>query len=309
VYTPGLFSGTDIMWFKNLQIYRLAAPFALAPEQLDEKLAAKAFQPGSSIEMQRMGWMSPRDDGKLVHAVGGQMLITLRTEKKLLPATVVNQVTKARAQEIEENQGYKPGRREMRELKDAVTNELLPRAFAVWRDTRVWIDPVKNRIVVDAAASAKGDEVMQLLNECVEHLGARPLQTALSPVSAMTSWLAADEAPAGFTIDQDTELRSSTQSKATVRYVRHALEAEDLRRHIEAGKQCTRLALSWMERVSITLTETLAVKRVTPLDVLTENDDGSGDEAERFDTDFALMTGELSRLIDHLEEALGGVAQ
>ena len=41
VYTPGLFSGTDIMWFKNLQIYRLAAPFALAPEQLDEKLAAR----------------------------------------------------------------------------------------------------------------------------------------------------------------------------------------------------------------------------------------------------------------------------
>lgn len=296
------------MWFKNLQIYRLTAPFALAPEQLDEKLAAKAFQPGSSVEMQRMGWMSPRDNDTLVHAVGGQMLITLRTEKKLLPATVINQVAKARAQEIEEKQGYKPGRKEMRELKDSVTNELLPRAFAIWRDTQVWIDPVKGRIVVDAAASAKGDEVMQLLNECVEQLGARPLQTALSPVSAMTSWLAADEAPAGFSIDQDTELRSSTQSKATVRYVRHALEADDLRRHIEAGKQCTRLALSWMDRVSFTLTENLAVKRVTPLDVLTENDDGSGDEAERFDTDFALMTGEVSHLIDHLEEALGGVA-
>lgn len=297
------------MWFKNLQIYRLAAPFALAPEQLDEKLAGKAFQPGSSVEMQRLGWMSPRDDGTLVHTVGGQMLITLRTEKKLLPATVINQVTKARAQEIEEKQGYKPGRREMRELKDAVTNELLPRAFAIWRDTRVWIDPVKGRIVVDAAASAKGDEVMQLLNESIEHLGARALQTALSPVSAMTSWLAADEAPSGFTIDQDTELRSSTQSKATVRYVRHALEADDLRRHIEAGKQCTRLALTWMDRVSFTLTENLVVKRVTPLDVLTENEDGSGDEAERFDTDFALMTGELGRLIDHLEEALGGLAQ
>jgi hypothetical protein len=131
------------MWFKNLQIYRLTAPFALAPEQLDEKLAAKAFQPGSSVEMQRMGWMSPRDNGTLVHAVGGQMLITLRTEKKLLPATVINQVAKARAQEIEEKQGYKPGRKEMRELKDSVTNELLPRAFAIWRDTQVWIDPVK----------------------------------------------------------------------------------------------------------------------------------------------------------------------
>jgi len=294
------------MWFKNLQIYRLAAPFTLAPEQLDEKLAAKAFQPGSSIEMQRMGWIPPRDDGTLAHAVGGQILISLRTEKKLLPASVINQIARARAQEIEEKQGYKPGRKEMRELKDAITNELLPRAFAIWRDTQVWIDPVRGRIVVDAAASAKGDEVMQLFNESIENLGARPLQTAQSPVGAMTSWLASDEAPSGFSVDQDTELRSTTESKATVRYVRHALDAEDLRRHIAAGKQCTRLAMTWADRVSFTLTESLAIKRVAPLDVLTETQDGSGNEAERFDADFALMTGELGRLVDHLIEALGG---
>jgi recombination associated protein RdgC len=294
------------MWFKNLQIYRLSTPFTATPDQLAEKLAAQAFQPGTSIEMQRLGWVSPRNDESLVHAVAGQMMIALRVEKKLLPASVINQFAKARAQDIEERQGYKPGRKEMREIKDAVTNELLPRAFAIARDTRVWIDPVRNLIVVDAAASAKSDEVMQLLNESLENLGARPLQTALSPVSAMTSWLASDEAPAGFTVDQDTELRSSTQSKATVRYTRHALEAEDLRRHIEAGKQCTRLAMTWAERVSFTLTETLTLKRIAPLDVLTEKEDGSGDEAERFDTDFALMTGELGRLIDQLIETLGG---
>lgn len=294
------------MWFKNLQIYRLSTPFTATPDQLAEKLATQAFQPGTSIEMQRLGWVSPRNDESLVHAVAGQMMIALRVEKKLLPASVINQFAKARAQDIEERQGYKPGRKEMREIKDAVTNELLPRAFAIARDTRVWIDPVRNLIVVDAAASAKSDEVMQLLNESLENLGARPLQTALSPVSAMTSWLASDEAPAGFSVDQDTELRSSTQSKATVRYTRHALEAEDLRRHIEAGKQCTRLAMTWAERVSFTLTETLTLKRIAPLDVLTEKEDGSGDEAERFDTDFALMTGELGRLIDQLIETLGG---
>lgn len=293
------------MFFKNLQIYTLAAPLALTAAQLAEKLAAKAFQPGSSIELQRIGWISPHDDGGLVHEVGGQFLLALRAEKKLLPNAVINQVTRARAQEVEEKQGYKPGRREMRELKDAVTNELLPRAFPVQRDTRVWIDPVAGRIVVDAGTSTKGDEAVQLLNECVEQLGARPWQTALSPVSAMTAWLAADEAPEGFTIDQDTELRASTQSKATVRYVRHALEADDVRRHIEAGKQCTRLALTWMDRISFVLTETLAIKRVTPLDVLTEQEGDAGNEGERFDSDFALMAGELERLLCQLQMALG----
>ena len=296
------------MFFKNLQIYTLTAPLALSAAQLAEKLAARAFQPGSSVELQRIGWISPRDDGSLVHEVGGPFLLALRAEKKLLPNAVINQVTRSLAQEVEEKQGYKPGRREMRELKDAVTNELLPRAFPVQRDTRVWIDPAAGRIVVDAGTSTKGDEAVQLLNECVEQLGARPWQTALSPVSAMTAWLAADEAPEGFTIDQDTELRASTQSKATVRYMRHALETDDVRRHIEAGKQCTRLALTWMERISFVLTETLAIKRVTPLDVLTEREDGADDEAERFDSDFALMAGELGRLVSQLEASLGGPA-
>lgn len=294
------------MFFKNLQIYTLAAPLALSAAQLAEKLATKAFEPGSSIELQRLGWISPRDNGNLVHEVGGQFLLALRAEKKLLPASVINQAARARAQQIEDERGYRPGRREMRELKDAVTNELLPRAFPVQRDTRIWIDPDAGRIVVDASTSTKGDEAVQLLNECVEQLGARPWQTVLSPVSAMTAWLAADEAPNSFTIDQDTELRASTQSKATVRYVRHALEADDVRRHIEAGKQCTRLALTWMDRISFVLTETFTIKRVAPLDVLTEREDGANDEAERFDSDFTLMTGELGRSLAWLEAALGG---
>jgi recombination associated protein RdgC len=123
----------------------------------------------------------------------------------------------------------------------------------------------------------------------------------------MTDWLAADEAPSGFTVDQDTELRATGEGKATVRYVRHTLEADDVRRHIAAGKQCTRLAMTWSDRVSFVLTESLTVKRVTPLDVLKENNDGmTQNDDERFDTDFALMTGELSKLMGDLVQALGG---
>ncbi|AAP85953.1 hypothetical protein PHG201 (plasmid) [Cupriavidus necator H16] len=58
-------------------------------------------------------------------------------------------------------------------------------------------------------------------------------------------WLAGDAAPSGFTVDQEIELQSGAESKATVRYVRHPLDAENLRRHIAAGKRCTRLAMTW----------------------------------------------------------------
>lgn len=295
------------MWFKNLQIYRLTAPWTLTSEQLETSLAPHAFAPCSSLDMQTQGWVSPRDNGMLVHSVNRQLLLQLGTEKKLLPATVVNQVTKARAAELEEQQGFKPGRKQMKELKEQVADELLPRAFSIRRSTLVWIDPVNGWLVIDAASAAKADEVFKLLLKSLESLPFAALHTERSPLSAMTDWLAADEAPAGFTVDQDTELRALGEGKATVRYVRHTLEADEVRRHIAAGKQCTRLAMTWSDRVSFVLTESLAVKRVAPLDVLKENADSAmQNEDERFDSDFMLMCGELAKLIADLVQALGG---
>ncbi len=298
------------MWFKNLQIYRLTAPWTMTSEQLEASLASQTFSAGTSVEMQTQGWTSPRENGMLVHTVNRQLLLELATEKKLLPATVVNQVSKARAAELEEQQGFKPGKKQMKEIKEQVTDELLPRAFSIRRSTRVWIDPVNGWLVVDAASPAKADEVFKLLLKSLEQLPFASLRTERSPLSAMTDWLAADEAPGGFTVDQDTELRATGEGKATVRYVRHTLEAEDVRRHIAGGKQCTRLAMTWSDRVSFVLTESLAIKRVAPLDVLKENTDSMArDDNERFDNDFMLMTGELAKMIADLVQALGGEEQ
>lgn len=295
------------MWFKNLQIHRFSAPWTLSAEDVEASLAKHAFYSGTSLEMQTQGWASPRDNGQLVHCVNRQMLLVLRTEKKLLPATVVNQVTKARAAEIEEQQGFKPGRKQLKELKEQVTEELLPRAFSIRRDTRVWIDPVNGWLAIDAAGTAKADEVRGMLFKALDPLPVVGLQVNLSPVAAMTEWLATDTAPAGFTVDQEIELQSSSESKATVRYVRHPLDPEDLRRHIAAGKRCTRLAMTWNDRVSFVLTDALAVKRVNPLDVIKEQADATlHDEDERFDADFALMAGELAGLLTDLTDALGG---
>ena len=295
------------MWFKNLQIYRLPAPWAMSQEQLEEALSPQTFADASGMDMQNQGWCSPRENGMLVHAINRQFLIAFATEKKLLPATVVNQVSKSKAAEIEEQQGFAPGRKQMKEIKEQVTDELLPRAFSIRRNTGVWIDPVNGWLVVDAGNAGRADEVIKLLIKSVKRLPLRALRVQQSPVSAMTQWLVADEAPSGFTIDQDTELRSTGEGKATVRYVRHALEADDVRRHIESGKQCTRLALTWNSRISFVLTESMTLKRITPLDVIKEADGGmTRDADERFDGDMMLMTGELGAMLAALVNALGG---
>ena len=154
----------------------------------------------------------------------------------------------------------------------------------MYRDTRVWIDPQNHWLVIDAAASAKADEVIGLLAKCIDPFPLENLYVAQSPASAMTGWLAEDEAPSNFTIDQDTELRSSGESGAAIRYVKHSIDADDVRRHIQSGKQCTRLAMTWADRISFVLTENLDVKRVAPLDVLKEGNEAiaANDDEVRF---------------------------
>lgn len=297
------------MWFKNLQIYRLPAPWAYTPEQLETALASQAFTPASSNELLRQGWDKPRPNGGLVHVVNKQMLIVLGTEKKLLPNSVINQVAKARAAEMEEAQGFAPGKKAMKELKERVADELLPRAFSIRSNVWTWIDPVNGWLVVDAASPAKADDVIKLLLKAVDKLPLESLRVQRSPVGVMTEWLQTDEAPAGFTVDMDTELRATGESKAAVRYVKHSLDPEEVRRHIANGKQCTRLAMTWDSKISFVLTEQLAIKGIKPLDVLNEKDAGVRNDDERFDGDFMLMTGELAKLMADVVEALGGEAK
>lgn len=296
-----------IMWFKNLRVFRLAPNWSCTVELLETALEKQSFRPGNSQEMQSLGWVPPIENGGLVHALNGQYLLSLRADKKLLPTTVINQFAKARAQDIEEQQGFKPGRKQMKEIKELITEELLPKAFSVHRDTRVWIDTKNHWLVIDAAAAAKSDEVLGMLAKAIEPFPVAPLYVEQSPAAAMTNWLVSDEAPSGFSIDQDTELRSTSESRAAVRYVRQSIAIDDVRKHVQDGKQCTRLALTWADRVSFVLTEGLEIKRVSPLDVLKENQDMSAhNDAERFDSDFTLMTGELAKLMTDLVEALGG---
>jgi recombination associated protein RdgC len=121
----------------------------------------------------------------------------------------------------------------------------------------------------------------------------------------MTQWIMSGEAPPNFSIDQDAELRAGGDKAAAIRYVKHALDSADIEKHIQSGKQCTRLALTWHDKVSFVLTDTLDIKRVAPQDILDQPDQlAPANEAEKFDGELTLMTAELNQLLAGLLEAL-----
>ncbi|EHK65259.1 recombination associated protein [Achromobacter arsenitoxydans SY8] len=296
--------------FKNAKIYRLtsAQPFWNI-DALNEHLAARAYVPAGELQRESVGWVPPREGAELAHAVSGKLLLSLRVESKLLPGKAINQATAARAREFEEKEGYKPGRKLVKEIRERIVDEKLPTALTQYDDIRLWIDPIERWLIIDTSTPSKADAVIGLLAKSIEPFPLENLYVAMSPASAMTGWLAEDEAPANFTIDQDAELRASGASAAVVRYVHHSIDADEVRRHIQGGKQCTRLAMTWNDRISFELTEDLDIRKIRPLDTLKENHPAEDTDAEVFDAEFLLMAGEIAKLLAELVYALGGEKQ
>ena len=287
-------------------VYRIGEGWHPDLAQIEQALDAERFAPCGASQEKSIGWIEPRGEahGPLVEAVNGQRILKLKIETRVVPGSVVTRKAKERSAQIEATEGRKPGKKEMKEIKEDVKLSLMPMAFSKETSVWVWVDPVTQLLVVDAGSQAKADEVITMLVKSFTGLNLALINTQMSPQSAMAAWLITQEAPAGFSVDRECELKAADESKSVVRYVRHPLDTDEVKQHVEGGKLPTRLALTWEGRVSFSLTEALQLKKVTFLDVVFEATSTEKDEG--FDADVAIATGELCKLLPDLFEALGG---
>lgn len=286
--------------FKNAIAYR-----ATNVKTAQDGLTSLAFVPCGASQEKSIGWVPPRGEahGPLVEVVAGQRILKLMTETKAVPADVVQRKANERTAQILETQGRKPGKKEMREIKEDVKMALLPNAFAKRTTNLAWFTP-DGFLVIDASSHARADEVVTMLIQSFEGLSLTLIQTQMSPQAAMAAWLITQESPAGFSIDRECELKAADESKAVVKYGRHPLDIDEVKAHVESGKLPTKLAMTYEGRASFVLTEGMTLKKIQLLDIVFE---GTKDtEADGFDADVVLMSGELSKVLHGLIDVMGG---
>ncbi len=292
--------------FKNVIVYRIGPGWSASVAQMEAGLQEARFVECGASQEKSVGWVEPRGEanGPLVEAVGGQLMLKLMIETRSLPGSVVTRKVKERVARIEASSGRKPGKKETRDIRDEIRLELLPMAFTKQSGVVVWIDRKAQLLVIDAAGQAKSDEVVTALVKSLDGLALALINTRVSPAAAMSEWLTSQEAPAGFSVDRECELKAADESKAVVRYSRHPLDNDEVKKHVLEGKLPTRLALTWDDRVSFVLTESLQLKKLAFLDVVFEGASDGKDDG--FDADAAIATGELRKLLPDLLDALGG---
>lgn len=295
--------------FKHASIFKITLPTPFWLPAIDEAMQAHAFEPVGSTQELSVGWIPPRGDehGLLVENVGGQLIVRLMIERREVPGQALRDGVDAACKIIEAKTGRKPGKKERREISDEVRLTMLPKAFPRRFSVLAWIDPAKGLLVIDSASSGTTDHVTGMLIKAMKDAKIEYHQFNVSPATLMTGWLhdrenlTTDER-FNFDVGRGCQLKANDETKAVVTYKKHPLDTDEVKNHILQGKYPTRLNLTYADRVAFTLTDSCLLNGVVFLDTVFEAREASN--ADRFDADVTIMTGELTPLIKDLHEAL-----
>jgi recombination associated protein RdgC len=294
--------------FKNAIAYLLTPGFRLDPEML----ARRPARPCSANEGRTMGFAPPcsHSTAELAHHVAGHTMICLETEDRLLPGSVVAEEVESRAIDLEKQQGYKPGRKQMSELKQRVTEELLPKAFTQKRRTLGVF--AGQYFIVDTSSPARADMMIETLRSVLDALPLALIQTENRITGRMIEWLLGS-LPWGLTVDDFVELEKAEPGKPAIAYKRTTLDESDMRRRISDAYVPRKIGVTLNDRLSFKVDDSLHLKQLVALELMQKDqrhqNDQAEDMAQAFDADVALMVGEVVATYNFLIAHLGGLAE
>jgi len=289
--------------FSNATIYLIKdGSFNQKLDSAIELLSNDLFQPCEAGQEKSIGWVAPRDEnGALIECIDGQWILCFKTEVKTIPASAITKELKLRIVNHENTTGCKPGKKRIREIKDEIKTDFMPRAFSKESRSFVWIDCKKQRIVIDTSTQSKADIIATSLVKCFDGLIFELSHHKTSPVQAMSQWLTIEQ-PYHFSVDRDCELKASDESKALVKYANHRLDIDEVAVHIKDGKLPTKLGMTWNDRISFQYSLNNSFKKINFLDLSKDK----SNERDGFDADVLIFTSEFSALIDDLNLAFSG---
>jgi len=294
------------MFFRNLTLFRF--PTTLKLDALDAGLAETQLKPVGPLELSSRGFISPfgRDADALLHRRDDSTWLTVGGEDRLLPSAVVNDMLSRKLAEMEQKEGRRPGGRTRKRIKDELITDLLPRAFIKPSRTDALIDMQHGVVAIDTSSRKTAENVVSEIRRALGSFPALPLNAEVAPRSILTAWAAGEPLPEGLTLGDECELRDPTDNGAIVKCQRQELRSDEIDKHLDTGKQCTRLALTLDDHVSFVLGEDLIIRKFKLLDGAVDQLESTEREDLRAELDarFVLMAGEFRRLFNVLEKAL-----
>lgn len=295
------------MIFRNATLFRLtpsAAAFIDAA-MLGHRLQSNCLAPVGGLAIESIGWVSPfgPTDPELFVRCGRFFGLTLGSETRVLPGSVVNKAVFDRVQALEAMAGRRVGGRERKRLRDEVLADLIPRAFVQPGRLDCYLDLQDGWLVVDTASRKAAERVVTHLRETFDTMPGEFPDPMESVRSLMTGWLVGAAHPDGFQLGDTAVLRDPADSGATARLRGQDLESDEVGEHLRSGKQCTDLGLIVDGRVALRLDEAMTLRGIRILDIDDQLESTERDSPRsEVDARFALFTLIFSNVLSRLAE-------
>lgn len=298
------------MLFKNIILYQLTTPFNYSSEALNEKLQTNAYLPCPRYENASQGFVSPyqNDHELFVHTLQHCMLFAFCKEEKIIPSSVIKDELQSKIMLLEKNEGRTVYRKEKNALKEEILLNLRQQAFTRKTVTYAYVDTKLNWLIINTASRNKAEEICSLLRKTLGSFKVSLPGLKRQPHLTMTHWLTDKQDLPNFTIDNNCEMLDPKQKSAMIKCKEQDLNADEIIKHLQLGKQVVKLAMSWDNKISFEFSEDLAIKKIKFADLMENHKEEIKNKTpqERLDMDFAIMTGEFSNFLPNLWSLFDG---
>lgn len=286
------------MWFKQFSWYNMQSALLLEGEALEEALSQKQAYKPHATQNSSIGWISPLGEGHpLAVTFKSFTWLAVRIDRKLLPASVIQEVLLEQLKDKEQEQGYPVSNKQKRVMKEEITLDLLPKAFVQSKRVQIVIDSDANILMIDNTSAQVKDAIVELLRQTV---GSCPMTHHMdfkaSIAEVMKDWVVTP--PASVEVEPECTLIQPNNVHAKARVA--GLDPEMIVSYIDQGMTISQLMLQYQGKLRFQLNDQLDVSRIKCIEM--DEEEPLEDPIEQMMTDFSLWVPYYIELISQFKE-------
>lgn len=286
---------------KSMIVYNLNKPIDVS--ELNYGIQKLKWVECKPSDMSTIGFVSPVLNNDLVFEDRGHLLLAIKKEEKILPPNIIKKEVQTKVAQLEAEQGRKLKKTEKATIKDEVIYSLLPRAFSKYSTVYIWINTIEHQIVVFTGTSKNAESNLALLRKAIGSLPVVPLRFD-SIETLFTKWVKDNSIPAKLQLNGEAELIAILEEGGIAKFKKQDLISDEILTHIEADKLIINLYLNFQDRIDFSINSDFIFKKIKFAEqIVKENEDIDIKHVLlRFQSDFYLLTEELSHLIRYLSD-------
>lgn len=270
--------------FKAFQVFTLDTGHKQVTKAADVRRAeatAEKLEGVLSEDPKGSAWetigLVPPDGVSLMLPTGQGVLLALQFNARILPGKVRDEHLKAKVIALMEQTGQKVSKRDYAQLRDETEAELLPKSHIRRSIVPVLITKF-NKAIIFTSSAKKADDVMSVLIDVFDLLGAQITFQRLAVVDSVTAWLG-DEALGGATdcpVAPTTNIviKANEEGGATVRVKDRDIDSGEVQSMLEGvsdgNKRVVEMGMVVLESphmrgldgITFTITEKLVFKGI-----------------------------------------------